>query len=197
MRYFFRRKPPAYDRMLLVESGSRPIVEAAIPQFRALYGYRIAIDLLTCLPGLPQVLNPATTRVYRVTDCRTGADRRRLLAQLRAARYPILGILCTEEPVMTPWKIAAMALLPSKVFIVNENADLFWVDWWHRKTIRQFIFYRAGLLDDAAVRKLAQIVTFPFILAFLTLNFAYVHLRRFHRLLTRHKPLRNSNLRSP
>lgn len=194
MRYFFRQKPPAFDRMLLVESGSRSIVETAIPRFRALYGERIAIDLVTCLPGAPQVLDPAATHVYRVTDCRTGADRRRLLRRLRAAHYPILGILCTEEPVMTPWKIAALALLPSKVFIVNENADLFWVDWWHRKTIRQFVLYRAGLLDDAAVRKLAQIVTFPFILALLTLHLAFVHIRRGVRLALRRKSLNTSSL---
>ena len=194
MRYFFRRKPPSFERMLMVESGSRPIVEAAIPRFRALYGDRIAIDLVTCLPGLPQDLDPATTRVYRVTGCRTGADRRRLLAQLRAARYPILGILCSEEPVMTPWKIAAVALMPSKVVIVNENADFFWVDWWHRKTIRQFVLYRAGLADDAAVRKLAQIAIFPFILAFLVCHAAYIHLRRRLRLMLRPKPLPHSDL---
>jgi hypothetical protein len=187
MRYFFRTRPPSLDRMLVVESGSRQILEAAIPPFRALYGQRIRIDLLTCLPGAPQVLENGATSVFRVTDCRTGADRRRLLAELRSRRYPVLGIICSDEPVMTPWKLAAAALLPAKVVIFNENGDFFWLDWWHRKTIRHFVFYRAGLLDDHAVRKLAHIATFPFIFAYLLLYAGWVHLGRAFRLTTGRK----------
>lgn len=178
MRYFFRPRPPSLDRMLVVESGSRQILETGIPQFRALYGERIGIDLLTCLPGLPQVLEASSTTVFRVTDCRTGADRRRLLAELRSRRYPVVGIICSDEPVMTPWKLAAAALLPAKVVIFNENADFFWFDWWHRKVIRHFVFYRAGLLDDNAVRKLVHIATFPFICGYLLLYAGWVHLGR-------------------
>jgi len=183
MRYFFARRLPPLTRMLVVESGSRQILESGIPRFRALFGNQFAIDLLTPLPGLPQVLDPATTEVFRVTQCRSGADRRRLLGELRTRRYPILGIICSNEPVMTPWKLAATLLLPAKVVIFNENADFFWLDWDHRKNIRGFLLFRAGLLEEGGVRKLAHIAAFPFILFFLLLYAAYAHLRRAWRLL--------------
>ena len=64
MRYFFRRLPLPIPRLLLVESGSRPILEAGLPRFRAIFGDQIPMDLLTCLPGLPQALDPASTEVF-------------------------------------------------------------------------------------------------------------------------------------
>jgi len=120
MRYFFRRRVPI-TRMLVVESGSRPILEAALPRFRSVFGDPFPVDILTCLAGLPQGLDPATTEAFRVTDCRTGRDRWRLLRDLRSRRYPALGIICSDEPVMTLWKLAAAALVPAKVVIFNEN----------------------------------------------------------------------------
>ena len=183
MRYFFRGRLPPLTRMLVVESGSRQILENGIPRFRALFGDQFSIDLLTPLPGLPQALDPATAEVFRVTQCRSGADRRRLLGELRSRRYPVLGIICSNEPVMTPWKLAATILIPAKVVIFNENGDFFWLDWDHRKSIRRFLLFRAGLLEDDAVRRLVHIAAFPFILTFLLLYAAYAHLGRAWRLL--------------
>jgi hypothetical protein len=185
MRYCFTRRKPPFTKMLVVESGSRQILEAAIPKFRALFGDAAQMDLLTCLPGLPQVFHPAGARVFRVTDCRSGADRLRLLKELRSQGYPLLGIICSDEPVMTLWKLATVALLPAKVLVFNENADFFWLDWDHRKAIRQFVFYRAGLLDDSAVRKLMQLAAFPFLLAFLIAYAVYAHMVRACRLTSR------------
>lgn len=181
MRYFFAGRLPPLTRMLLVESGNRQILEAAIPRFRAIFGDQVRMDLLTCLPGLPRVLDPATTRVFRVTQCHTPADRRRLLGELRSQRYPLLGIICSDEPVMTPWKLAATLLLPAKVVVFNENSDFFWLDWRHHKTIRQFLLFRAGLLEDDAVRRVAELVALPFTLTFLLLYAACVHLVRAYR----------------
>jgi hypothetical protein len=182
MRYFFARRPPPFTRMLVVESGSRRILEEGIPRFRAIFGDGIQMDLLTCLPGLPRVLDPSTSRVFRVTQCRNGADRRRLLAEVRSRRYPLLAMICSDEPVMTPWKLAAALVAPAKVLIFNENSDFFWLDWRHRRAIRQFALFRAGLLEDDAARKLAQLAAFPFILGFLLLYAGWVHLARFFRL---------------
>ncbi len=182
MRYFFARRLPPMTRMLVVESGSRHILEQGIPRFRAIFGDGVQMDLLTCLPGLPRVLDPATTRVFQVTQCRNGADRRRLLAQLRAEHYPLLAIICSDEPVMTPWKLAAAALAPAKVLVFNENSDFFWIDWRHRRAIRQFIMVRAGLLEEDAARRVAHIAAFPLILAYLLLYAGYVHLVRAFRL---------------
>ncbi len=181
MRHFFGRRVRAVERMLIVESGSRQILEAGIPRFRAVFGDGVQVDLLTCLPGLPQALK-STARAFRVTECRTNADRRRLLLHLRAMRHPVLGIICSDEPVMTPWKLAAMALLPARVVIFNENGDFFWLDWRHRRAIRQFLMVRAGLMEEDAARKIFQLAAFPVALVFLLLYAGWVHLARGLRL---------------
>lgn len=176
------------EKMLLVESGSRSVLEAGMPKFRAVFGDQMRVDLLTCLPGLPQSLDPATSRVFSVTGARTTRDRVRLLRQLRRQGYGVVGILCSDEPVMTPWKIAAALAVPGKVLVFNENSDFFWIDWRHRRTLRQFVLFRAGMLEEGAVRKLVQLATFPFLLVFLLLYAGSVHLIRLGRLLTVERP---------
>jgi hypothetical protein len=83
---------------------------------------------------------------------------------------------------MTPWKALVSIALPAKVLVFNENADFFWLDWQHRHAIRQFLFYRAGLMDDSAVRKLGRLAAFPFVLGYLLIFAGVVHLRRGLRL---------------
>jgi len=176
------------DKLLVVESGSRAVLEGGLPKFRALFGDPKRVDLVTCLPGLPQTLDPATTQVFSVTGARTAGERWRLVRELRREGYNVVGIICSDEPVMTPWKIAVALAVPGKVLVFNENSDFFWVDWDHRKTLRQFVLFRAGMLEDGAVRKLVQLATFPFLLAFLLLYASAVHLLRWGRLLTVERP---------
>lgn len=172
------------DKMLVVESGSRSVLEGGLPKFRALFGDPNRVDLLTCLPGVPQTLDPSTTRAFSVTAVRSARERWRLLRDLRQEGYAVVGIICSDEPVMTPWKVAVALTVPGKVLVFNENSDFFWVDWAHRETVRHFVLFRAGMLEDGAVRKLVQLATFPFLLAFLLLYAGGVHLLRWGRLLT-------------
>ena len=176
------------DKMLVVESGSRLVLEGGLPRFRALFGDPQRVDLVTCLPGLPQTLDPSTTRVISVTAVRAARDRWRLLLELRRQEYSVIGIICSDEPVMTLWKVAVALAVRGKVLVFNENSDFFWVDWRHRKTLRQFVLFRAGMLEDGAVRKLVQLATFPFLLVFLLLYAGWVHLIRWGRLLTVEHP---------
>ena len=48
--------------------------------------------------------------------------------------FAALGILCSGEPIMTKWKWWLAAKVPAKIFIINENADYFWLD---RARLRQ------------------------------------------------------------
>ncbi len=182
MRYWFRRVPLPIERMLVVESGSRRVLEGGIPRFRELFGTPARTDLLTCLPGVPKPLEGRVDRVFPVTALRTRGERWRLLRELRRQDYSVVAIICSDEPVMTPWKAAVALAVPAKVVVFNENCDFFWIDWEHRRTLRRFVLFRLGLLEDGAVRKLVQLVTFPFILAYLLLYAAWVHLRRLGRL---------------
>ncbi len=178
MRYFLRRRLPEVKRILLVESGSRYLLEGLIPGIRRTYGDDVFVDLVTCYAGLPKGFEPRNTVAYRVTDYRGPEGRKRLFQELRANRYSIMGIVCSAEPIMTKWKWALTARLPAKVFVLNENGDYFWLDWGHWRAIRGFVLFRAGLAGAGAVRTLARLAFFPFTLCYLILYAAAVHARR-------------------
>ncbi len=95
-----------------------------------------------------------------------------------------MGIICSGEPIMTKWKWALAARVPAKVFIINDNADYFWLDRAHLGMLRRMAAARLGLSGSGAARGLGQAAAFPFVLAYLLLYAAAVHLRRALRLLT-------------
>jgi hypothetical protein len=175
LRHFFRRHLPPCTRILLIESGSRHLIEHIIPPLHSLFGDQLEIDLVTCYPGIPQGFHG---RVFRVADYGGPAGRNQLLADLSARDYPITGVICSGEPIMTKWKWWLGARLTSKLFILNENGDFFWLDWGHRRNITGFITYRAGLTGAAAVPALVRFLLFPLTLAYLILYAGTVHLRR-------------------
>ena len=176
MRYFFRRALPPISRLLLIESGSRHLIEGVIPLLRASFGEHIEIDLVTCFPGVPRGCNG---QVFRISEYRDGAaGRARLRADLTNRGHGIAGMICAAEPIMTKWKWWLAAVLPAKFFILNENGDYFWFDWDRRRTIVQFAAYRAGLTGSAAVPALVRFFLFPLTLTYLILYACTVHLRR-------------------
>lgn len=182
MRYFFTQRVPEVSRILLVESGSRYLLEGLIGGIRSTWGLDSRVDLVTCFPGLPAGFHPESTRAYRVTDYRV--NRGALIAELIHNRYSVMGIICSAEPIMTKWKWLLAARLPAKVFVLNENGDYFWLDYKHWSAIRHFVLFRAGLAGAGAVRTLGRLVLFPLTLLYLLLYAAAVHLARHARKLT-------------
>ncbi len=180
MRYFLRGRQPAVSSILLIESGSRSIVERVAPSLRRGYGDAVAIDLVSCFAAVPEGFDERT-RVFRVSDYRGREGRRKLYRELIANRYSVVGIVCSGEPLMTKWKLALAWQIPAKVFIVNENADYFWLDLAHSRQIRSFVLFRAGLAGAGAVRTLARVISFPFTLFYLLLYASVVHARRAFR----------------
>ncbi len=178
MRYFLKLGHPAKARILLVESGSRRLIESLIPYFRQTYGEDVQMDLVTCYGGLPAGLAPEATRVFRVWEYQGSAARKRLYRLLSSHGYTIAAIICSGEPIMTKWKWALVARLPVKVLVLNENADFFWLDRSNWRIMRHFLMYRAGLSGSGAVRTIARLAAFPFTLLYLLLFAAGVHLRR-------------------
>ena len=180
MRYFFRRHLPTSERILLIESGSRHLIEGVLPNLKKAFGEAVEIDLVTCFPGVPRGFGG---RVFRVTEYGGAAGRDRLLADLGPRNYRLAGMICSAEPIMTKWKWWLAARLKAKFFVLNENGDYFWVDWAHRHLIAQFAAYRAGLTGSAAVPALVRFLMFPLTLAYLILYAGTVHLKRKLRML--------------
>lgn len=178
MRYFLSRGHPPVRSILLVESGSRALLERAIVPLRRTWGDEVFIDLITCYSGLPAGFVPETTRAYCVTEYRGREARRRLYRQLAQNRYAIVGIVCSEQPLMTKWKWALAMRLPAKVLIINENGDYFPLEVSQWSNVCRFILSRAGLGGAGAVRTLSRMVSFPFTLLYLLLYATTVHTRR-------------------
>jgi hypothetical protein len=178
VRYVLRASQPEPSAILLVESGSRGILERLIPILRSGWGQEIPIDLFTCYAALPDGFEPHNTRVFRAGDYRTREQRRAALRALAANRYTLVGIVCSGEPVLEKWKWALALGLKAKVFIINENADYFWLDRMHVPALCRFAIERAGLAGAGAARLLARLFAFPFTLAYLLLYAAAIHGRR-------------------
>jgi hypothetical protein len=178
LRYFLSRHIPQFKRVLLVESGSRSLIEPLIPGLYQTGGAGTTIDLVTCFGGAPDALNHETSVVFRVGDYGGAAGREKLLLELLPRGYDIMGIICSAEPVMTKWKWWLAAKVPAKVFILNENGDYFWLDCSQWRIIIHFALFRAGLTGAGAVPALMRLLFFPFTFAYLVSFAAWVHLKR-------------------
>lgn len=178
MRYFLSRRHPAVQSILLVESGSRGILNQVVGHLRNSWGADVRIDLVTCFGGFPEGMDPQASRLYNVADFRGRAGRRQLYRQLLANRYDLLGVICSGEALMTKWKWALAFRLPAKVFIINENADYFSLDRGHLANLRWLVAVRGGLTGAGAVRTLAGLIVFPFTFLYLLLYATTVHTRR-------------------
>jgi len=174
---FLRTSLPRVSRVLLVESGSRHLLEGVIPHLRSMFGEGTSFELATCYAGLPAGLTSESV-VYPVYEYRGRQGRRRLYRMLRARGPEVLVVICSGEPIMTKWKWALALRLPVKVLAVNENGDFFWFDRANWPAVRHFVLFRAGLSGGDAVRTIGRILVFPLTLAFLLFYAALIHLRR-------------------
>jgi hypothetical protein len=180
LRHFLTRRQPSFARVLLIESGSRSLIEHTIRTIYSLHGEQCRIDVVTCYAGRPAGLGEHS-EVFRVSEYRGRSGRARLTLELRASQYNVAAIVCSAEAVMTNWKWWIAARLPVKFFVINENADWFWIDRAHWRVIAHVAMFRAGLTGGEAAASAARFALFPFMLAYLLLFAGWIHLRRMLR----------------
>lgn len=177
---------PEFRRVILVESGPRSVLEAAIPRLGNVFGPQTAFDLVTCYTSRPSTLSADAT-IWRTADHRSGEDRDRLLREINATGASAVAIVCSGHPIMTRWKWWLAWRLPMKVLVINENADCFWLDAAHLASARSMALVRAGLSGngvsaDTGGRTLLRLAVFPLGLAYLLIYASVVHVRRSLRL---------------
>jgi hypothetical protein len=176
-RRFWSLYTPVFRRILLIESGSRSITEKWLGWVRSEYPHA-SIDLFTCFDGKPESFKNNDGAIFMTQDYSTKDARRALAAEFQGNGYDLIAVLCSNEPVMTRWKWYIALSVPSKIMVVNENADWFWLDRGRLSTIRQFISARLGLSGAGAARLPMQLIALPFSLAYATAATLYFHLRR-------------------
>lgn len=179
MRYFFRRKIPVAEDILLIESGSPEVARRALAAIRAIFP-AARYHLLTCWPHPPA---EGLQTIFRASDYPSGWKKLRLIVSLRRRGWRLLVILCTGEPFLWGWKVLAAALLPAKILVVNENADFFWLDWGNRKTLRRFLAIRWGVNRAKLFATALRALAFPITLLILLGTALWLYGRRWRRLL--------------
>ena len=182
MRHFHRRWTPPFTRALLIESGSRSILETFIPWVYQTYGPSSRVDVITCYGGAPKALDGENSRIFNVADYQGAEGRARLLGELLARDYTVAVMICSAEPIMAKWKWWLAWKLPLKFLVVNENVDFFWIDRTQWKVVTEFALFRAGLLGADALPTIGRLVLFPVSLAYLIMFAAWVHAKRAVRL---------------
>jgi hypothetical protein len=177
MKYWLSRAEPPGTRILLIESGSRSLMESTVPLLMSTWAGDYRFDLVTCYGGVPDSL-PPDTDVFRVYDYATPERRKGLIRELRSRDYAYAGVICSAEPIMTKWKWLIALRVPAKVFIVNENGDYFWFNRENWSTVREFALVRAGLHGAGAARTIARLLAFPFAVLYLLVYALRAHARR-------------------
>lgn len=182
MRYVLRNRIPPFSRVLMIESGSRHLIEELLPGLYEIYGDSMRLDLVTCYAGAPKAFRAERGSVYNTNGHRGRRGVIAFLRTLRANSYTVGGMICSAEPILARWKWLIAAAVPAKFFVLNENGDYLWIDRAHAASIRQFVLIRLGLAGAGAVRTLVGLFLFPFTLLYLVAYAATVHLRRRIRL---------------
>lgn len=185
MRYFWNvRDFPPLSRVLLVESGTRELLEKAIPTVHSFWGTPPPMDVFTCFHGAPEGIGDEAT-IYRVTDY-PGAERKKLLREFRNRGYGVMAIVCSGEPILLKWKWLIAAGVPAKLLIINESGDCFWCDKDNWSAIRQFVVSRSGMSGATILRSILQVAALPVTFTWLLLFAAGSHMvRAFNRLTPR------------
>ncbi|MBI1353500.1 MAG: hypothetical protein GC160_04080 [Acidobacteria bacterium] len=174
MRGFFTRRTPEASRILLIESGPRPLGELTIERLRTVFGSGTEIDAVHC-----QLSGPAgALRCWSVNE----GGRWELLRALRREGHPTAALLAGGDPIMAPWRWAMLATLPAKFLVVNENGDFFWLDRGNLGTLVTFLQHRSGLGGESALRSAARIFLIPPAFCYLLVYAAAVHVTRWTRL---------------
>jgi hypothetical protein len=178
LRRFYRKRIPDLTKIVIVESGPRELLETMLP---FLYQQCARIDLVTCYGGAPSTFRSDAGQVFQISSYHGPDGRRRLIEELVSRGHAAIGIVCAAVPIMTKWKWMLAARVPAKLFIINENGDLFWVDYSNWRIIKHFILFRAGLSGADAVGTIGRLLLFPFTVLFLLSYAAMVHARRWLR----------------
>lgn len=180
MRWFLSGRVPDPARILLVESGSRHLLERAVAEMIRHFP-NARFDLCTCFPGVIETV--PVDHVWRVNEARSFGAKLGLARAVVRTRPPIAALLFSAEPVMFNWKVLLLALLPSKIIVINEHGDFFWLDRKNLKILRSFVGARLGVGGDAFLRAIFQLLVFPFTFLYLVFYALVTYLARWTRLL--------------
>jgi hypothetical protein len=177
MRFVFRPVGVEMSRVLVVESGPRPVAERFLAHLYASHPAQ-RVDLLTCVEGEAAGLQLDRGSVTNVHLYRGFTARRELIRNFARAGYGVVAIFCTGHNIMTRWKWAVALRVPAKVLIVNENGDYFWLDSGNFANMLAMLKHRLNWRVAASPRLFFELLTSPLVLLYLLAYAGWIHSRR-------------------
>ena len=162
-------------KIVIVESGPRELLETMLPFLYQTVASRSTWSRVTA--ERLHLSRRTRARFFRSVPIKGPDGRQRLIEEFSLAAHAAIGIVCAALPIMTKWKWMLAARVPAKLFVINENGDLFWADYSNWRIIKHFILFRAGLSGADAVGTIRRL-DFPFTVMFLLAYAGVVHGRR-------------------
>ncbi|HEX4772748.1 MAG TPA: hypothetical protein VH351_18080 [Bryobacteraceae bacterium] len=189
MRGFFRRRDEPLRRILLIESGPRETGELVLSRLFAPGAgntSELHCDVLTCYTTAPGAFNPARGKLLSVHTPEATANRRAYVNKLASDLYDAVFILCPGSGVLAKWKWAVAAKSKSRLAIADEYGDWFFVSFSNLGQLAVLVVRRLNLASFPLLfLALAKILIAPFVIAYLALYAAQVHLQRWIRMRKR------------
>ena len=142
----------------MIESGPAPFSERFLEHLYQVGRPGMWI-LLSCYTDVPSGFDINRGRSFFTHQATTASARNDLFRDLAKRGYSAVCVLCTGDPIMTKWKWMAAARVPSKVLIVNENIDFYWLDIHHWRSAKAMLRHRMGLHGTGPFRIIADVFT--------------------------------------
>jgi hypothetical protein len=189
MRGFFQRRDEALRRILLIESGPRETGELLLSRLLAPdhgQSSELHCDVLTCYTTAPDALDPMRGTLLSVHTSEATTNRSAYVNKLASASYDAVFILCPGSGVLAKWKWAIAAKSKSRLVIADEYGEWFFVNFQNLGQLAVLLVRRLNLASFPLLFfALVKIFIAPFVVAYLALYAAGVHLRRWVRLRKR------------
>ena len=179
MTGLFRKSRPPFRRVLLIESGSRPIADRFLQSVYQFEGCS-QVDVLTCFSTPPEAFQDQRGQVFFVTDPAIAGNRRQFLRALASVPYDIVAVLSTDSRILRNWKWAVSLLTRAKIVLIEENEDFFFLDYGYLRHIK-VDFPRLRQEQITHLRLAGEVLLMPLMISYLLLYAGQVHLRRLLR----------------
>jgi hypothetical protein len=179
MRGFLQRKEAPLRRILLIESGPRETGELLLARLPS----TLQCDVLTCYTTAPTAFDASRGTLLTVHTTEATTNRRAYVNKLASGSYDAIFILCPGSGVLAKWKWAIALKTKARLVIADEYGEWFFVSFQNLSQLAVLLVRRSNLASfPLLLAAIAKLFIAPFVIAFLALYAAAVHLRRWIRM---------------
>ncbi len=171
---FSRRRPP-FQRVLLIESGSRLAANQFL-QYVYEFNPTSQVDVLTCFDTPPEAFQRRRGQTFNVTDPAIAGNRQQFLRSVAFTPYDVVAMLHTGSGTLRKWKWAIALLTRAKIALIPEDRGFAFVDYGRLQFHVNVPRLRREQVNH--LRLTGEVLLMPFVVLYLLLYAGSVHFRR-------------------